>query len=128
MGCDNLCSVTPKVKDRFMLRDVTSQLDKYAILSKKCGTMMRDMAIIPEEPSKRKKYMSRGAIMINAFFDSSDSHIAEMIVKGTETGADNLERKMNECKARGCSDEAVSFCEGVIAFERSATGKMMDYM
>lgn len=128
MSCDNLCSVTPKVKDRFMLKDVTSQLDKYAILSKKCETIMRDMSVTPREPSAKKKYMARGAVMINTFFDGSDHHIAEIIVKGTSSGADSLERKMNECKARGCSAEAVDFCESVIAYERSAAGKMMDYM
>ena len=30
MGSENLCSVTPKIKNRFMLTNVTSQLNKYA--------------------------------------------------------------------------------------------------
>ena len=128
MGCENLCSVTPKITDRFMLKDVTSQLDRYASLSRKCSDIMRNMSVTPKEPSKKKKLMSRGAIMVNTMFDGSDAHIAEMIVRGTDMGADALERQVNDCKSCGCPSEAVDFCESVVEFERYASGKMMDYM
>ncbi len=127
MGSENLCTVTPKINDKFMLRDVTGQLEQYAEFTEKCEKLMRAGGISPKEPSVMKKVMSKGGIMMNLMTDSDEAHVAEMIVKGTNMGADQLETIMHECRREGCSDETLSFCRDVISFERRAAGEMTDY-
>ena len=127
MGSENLCTVTPQVHDKLMLKDITGQLENYSALSEQCAAMMHGISVTPREPSAMKKMMARGGIMMNTMFDRSERHIADMIVRGTNMGADTLERTMNECCAVGCSDGAASFCRDVIEFERRAADSMVEY-
>jgi len=71
--------------------------------------------------------MSRGGIELNTLFDSSDGHIAEMIVKGTKMGVEQLEHKLNDFRHKGSDEEAVSLCREIIAFEHREADKMLDY-
>ncbi|MCI9450319.1 MAG: hypothetical protein HFE30_08750 [Clostridiales bacterium] len=127
MGSENLCTVTSKVKDRFMLKEITGQLKDYANYSEKCAAMMNEMAIAPEEPSGMSKLMAKSGIKMNTLFDGSPEHIADMIVRGTSMGADTLERTMYECRRLGCSEDAVDLCKTVIGAERAAAGRMKDF-
>ena len=34
-GADNLCTVTPKITDRFVLTEVTSQIERYSEYAKR---------------------------------------------------------------------------------------------
>ena len=127
MASESLCTVTPKINDKFMLREVTGQLEKYAELTGRCERIMRDGGISPKEPSPVKKVMAKGGILVNMVADSGEAHVAQMIVDGTGMGADQLEKIMHECRREGCSADAVSFCRDVIEFERRAAGEMTDY-
>ncbi len=128
MGSENLCSVTPNVKSKLMLRDITGQIEKYAVYTSRCEDIMRGMGVTPKEPSAMKKLMSKGGIVMNTAFDNSDSHVAHMIVSGTDMGADQLAKTLRECKSMGCSAEAVSFCDEVLSFERDASSEMKSYV
>ena len=127
MGSDSLCDVTPKISDRFLLRNVTGQIGGYAELQSKCKALMDEHHVKPKKESPMKRAMAKGGIALNTAFDSSDAHIAEMIVKGTEMGADSLEKTMNVCKKHGVNENIVELCERVIKFERGAVGAMKDY-
>jgi hypothetical protein len=127
MGSDSLCDVTSKISDRFMLKNVTGQIGGYAELQSKCKALMDEHHVKPKKESALKRAMAKGGIALNTVFDSSDEHIAEMIVKGTEMGADSLEKTMNTCKKYGVSENIVDLCENVIKFERGASGAMKDY-
>ncbi len=127
MGMDNLCNVTPKIDDKFMLREVTGQLSRYAGYCEKCESLMHRMSIDPKSPSPVKRAMAKGGIIANTIVDDSDKHIAEMIVRGTHMGADELEKTMRTCRRDGCSEEAAAFCSGVIECERENAGRMTDY-
>lgn len=127
MGSNSLCDVTPKITDKFLLRDVTGQINRYAEFTDECEKIMRAESVTPKKESPMKRLMAKGGIMMNTLVDSSNAHIAEMIIKGTDMGADQLEKIMHTCKKQGCSSEAVSLCENVLNFERSAVGQMKDY-
>lgn len=127
MGSENLCTVTPRIRDKFMMKEITGQLENYSALSEQCGKLMREISIKPKEPSAMKKMMARSGIMMNTAFDKSERHIAEMIVRGTDMGADALETVMERCREAGCSESALSFCDDVIRFERRAADSMAEY-
>ena len=126
MGMDNLCSVTPKIDDKFMLREVTGQLSRYAGYCERCESLMLRMSVDPKKPSAMKRAMARGGIIANTLVDSSDKHIAQMIARGTAMGADTLERTMRSCRRQGCSEEAAALCSGVIDCQRESAGRMTD--
>ena len=127
MAKESLCDVTGKIDNKFMMKNVTGQLGGYAELEEKCERMMKENGVTPKKESAMKRLMAKGGIMLNTAVDSSDSHVAEMIIKGTDMGADTLEKAMHECKAKGCSSEASELCERVLKFERGASDAMREF-
>ena len=123
MGSENLATVTPKIRDKELLSSVTAQLEQYADFTNQTGRLLRRRKVKPEKPSMMKKAMSRGGIMMNTMFDSTDRHIAEMIAKGTKTGADQLEDKMLQFEARGCDPEVVDLCRDIVTYEAEEAAK-----
>lgn len=116
MGSENLVSVIPMIKDKFLLSNVTNQIEEYASYTRET------------EKQLIKKLMSRGGIAMNTMFDSSDSHIAEMIEKGTRMGLDSLVKKREEMSAVGCDSDALHLCGAIEDFERRETGKIKDFI
>ncbi len=127
MGSENLGTVVPKIKDKFMLTNVTCQMEKYSDYTARAASMLRKEAVRPEKISAMKKVMARTGIAMNTLFDSSDAHIADMIVKGTRMGADTLEKTLCRLERQGSDAEAVSLAKEVVAFERTEADKMTDF-
>ncbi|MBE6627166.1 MAG: hypothetical protein E7628_08335 [Ruminococcaceae bacterium] len=128
MGSESLSTVTPKIKDKFLLSNVTSQLEKYAEFTNKTESLMEKHSIKAKQPSLMKKLMTRGGIILNTAVDSSESHIAEMIERGTKLGAKQLEHKLCEFETKGAERDAVELCKSIVDFERTESDKMKDYM
>ncbi len=118
MGSENLATVVPRIKDGELMHNVTAQLEKYAELTNKTSDLLTKRNIKPKEPSMMKKMMSRGGIMVNTAIDPSDVHIAQMIAKGTQTGADQLELKFEQFRDRGCDKDVLNLCGEILDFER----------
>ena len=118
MGSENLAAVVPRIRDRGLMENVTSQLEQYADFTNRTAEMLSKRGVTAKEPTIMKKAMSRGGIMVNAMIDPSAEHIAQMIEKGTETGADQLQLKFEQFRDRGCDAEALSLCGDILAFER----------
>ena len=118
MGSENLATVVPKIRDKELMSNVTAQLERYADYTNKTANLLGKRSVKPKEPSAMKKIMSRGGIMMNTMIDSSDVHIAQMIAKGTETGADQLRLKYERFRDRGCDSDALTLCEDILEFER----------
>lgn len=127
MGSENLGTVVPKIKDKFLLTNVTCQLQKYSGYTEKAAAMLKHEAVKPAKPSAMKKFMSRTGIAVNTLFDSSDAHIADMIEKGTRMGADTLEKTLSRLERNGSSQDAVDLAREVVSFERTEANKMKDF-
>ena len=126
-GADNLVSVTPKIKDRFMLTEVTSQIERYSELAKKTEKMMRDRSLAPREPSLASRLVSRGAIAVGSFPGTGRADIAGMIARGENRDARRLGEKLEKCSREGCAPEVSSLCREAIGFELGGAEKMRDF-
>ena len=128
MGSENLASVIPMIRDKFLLTNVTSQIENYAAYTKETEKQLNKRAVKPKDPTMMKKIMSKSGIAVNTMFDSSDSHIAEMIEKGTRTGMEQLEDKQSELSKRGCDEDVYKLCSEIVEFERREINKIKDYI
>lgn len=128
MGSENLASVVPMIKHPALLTNVTAQIEKYADFTKRTEKLLNDRSVKPKEASIMKIIMSRGGIALNTAFDSSDGHIAEMIVKGTKTGVSDLEQTFEDMKKRGVDNDAAELCGEIIGFERQEADVVKDFI
>ncbi len=127
-GADNLVSVTPKITDRFMLTEVTSQIERYSELAKKTEKMMRDRSLAPREPSLVSRLASRGAIAVGSFPGTGRAEIAGMIARGENRDARRLGEKLERCSRVGCASDVASLCREAIGFELGGAEKMKDFL
>lgn len=127
MGSENLGNVVPMIKDKFLMTNVTCQMEKYSEYTMQACALLKQQAVKPAQPSAMKKLMSRTGIAVNTLFDSSDAHIADMIVKGTKMGADSLEKTLCRLEREGSDQNAVELARAVVAFERTEANKMKDF-
>lgn len=128
MGEENLSYIVPHVENKFMLSNITSQLENYAAFAKETKEQLEKRSVKPKKSGAMKKFMSRTGVAMNTMLDSSDSHIAGMIEKGTTMGLEQLEEKRAELEKRGCDGEVIKLCREITDYERRERDKIKDYL
>ena len=114
-------------QNRFLLRNVTCQMEQYSAYAEEAGTLLKHHGVIPEKRSAVKKLISRTGAQLNTLFDSSDRHVALLIEKGTELGADSLEKTVCRLENAGVEGDALSLARRVVEFERREENRMKDF-
>ena len=88
---------------------------KSAELLEKTEALMKERGLEAESISKMKELSVDMGIMMNTMFDSSDSHIAEMMVKGLEMGVVSLRKMLNENPPK--DEHLAALCTEVVNLE-----------
>lgn len=128
MGSEALVDVLPKVQDKFLRREITYQLEAYAAHTEKAVSLLGKYGIAPEKTSFMKSVMAKGGIALNTLLDSSDEHIAEMIHRGTDLGATQLNGVIDKLSRRGCAEPAMSLARTVVEFERTSAARAAGFV
>lgn len=127
MGSESLTNVLPKVRDKFLTREITFQLEEYAAHTRQAVSLMAEYGVEPAKTSLWKSLMTKGGIALNTLVDSSDRHIAEMIRRGTDFGAAQLSKTVDRLAYRGCDDHVVQFGRSVVDFERTGADRAGEF-
>ena len=127
MGSESLTTVTPYIKDKFLLSNVTSQLEKYAEFTIATEALLSKHGTTPEKTSPLKKAAAGVGVKLSASFDPTDKHVAQMIEKGTKKGAHQLESQLCESGFHTADREVVALCKAIIDFELEESDKIKDY-
>lgn len=86
MGMDSLSNVSEKVGDSNFKDDLLFQYDKYNEILNKVNSELKNYNDFPAELPPMQKVMGYVDIQVNTLSDKSNSHIAEMLIKGTNMG------------------------------------------
>lgn len=127
LGCENIAALVPMISDRFLMTNVTGQLEHYAELKSRAESAMEMYGVRPKKLSLYEKVRTRAGVMASTVFDSSDAHLAEMIERGTRRGADELERTMTSAGRGTCDEASMRLCRSVIDYERREADRVRDF-
>lgn len=127
VGSENLGNMVPKIKDKFLMRNVTGQMEQYSAYAEEASAMLKHRGVKPDKMSAMEKAMCRTGAALNTMFDSSDRHIANMIVVRTKMGADELETTLCHAEEMGAEGDAIALARCVVEFERLEENKMKDF-
>ncbi len=117
MGADAIIHLLPRVKEDALRSLMTQQLDGYEKYAARAGRELEELGGTPKEENILTRWSSRLAISFNAMMDSTTSHIAEMMVEGSNMGVTDMIKLLN---AYGASDQvaaATRLAREVVAFE-----------
>lgn len=123
MAMENINSVLSKVKGKSMITELTAQMETYGALSQRASKLMHERSIEPKEPGLMAKAMAKTGISINTMIDNTDSHIADMVAKGSNMGADSLSEAYAKHAVR-CDRQVADLCNEIIDYERQVSSKI----
>jgi hypothetical protein len=86
MGMDSISNVMPSVKDDNFKEILLSQYNKYNGLLNKVDTQLQKFDTLPKDLPAMQKAMGFIEVKLNTTSDNSISHIAEMMMQGTNMG------------------------------------------
>ena len=86
MGMDSISTISEKVGDGNFKDDLLFQYDKYNDILNKVNAELKNYNDFPSELPPMQKVMGYMDIQMSTITDKSNSHIAEMLIKGTNMG------------------------------------------
>ncbi len=128
MGADAIINLLPHVRDDGMRSAMTRQLDGYEKYASRAATHLEGEGITPKEENWFARLSARIGMAFNTMLDGSGSHIAEMMVEGSNMGITDLTKLLNHYEGVGDADEAVRLAHEVIGFEQHNLEVMKRYL
>ena len=83
MGMDSISTISEKVGDNNFKNDLIYQYNQYNDILNRVNTELQNFNDLPAELPPMQKFMGYMDIQISTITDKSNSHIAEMMIKGT---------------------------------------------
>lgn len=128
MGAEALLSLLPKVADSNMRRDLTAQLDGYEGYAKQAEQYLCEQGKEAKDAGVWQKMTAKVGIGVNTLMDSDTSHLAEMVIEGSNmniTASVKLLREYENCRV---SEKALRLCRDMIDFEQRNVDRMQNYL
>jgi len=110
-----------------MKQELLNEYDGYEKISGKIATLMVEYALTPKEPNPLKKAMLWSSIKVNTLTNNSNSHIADMMIKGTVMGINELIQILNQ-KETVLDEKITEIAKELLALEESYHEDMKKYL
>ena len=128
MGSEALLALLPKVADSGLRRDLTAQLDGYEGYAKRAEQYLCEQGGEAEDASLWKKVTTKVGIGVNTLMDSDTSHIAEMVIEGSNMNITDSVKLLREYENCHVSEKAMRLCRDMIDFEQKNVEIMQRYL
>ena len=96
IALQSISDLLPSLEEDDIRHELQEQYDGYEKVIGEISAFMAENGIEPKDISPFKKAMMWGGIKMNTIFDTSRTHIAEIMIKGTVMGITELMAMKNE--------------------------------
>ena len=119
MGMDSISTISEKVGDQNFKDDLAFQYDQYNEILNKVNDELKNYNDFPDELPPIQKAMGYMEIQMTSMTDKSNSHFAEMLLKGTNMGIIEGVKLKNQNpdadpKIKSILDEFIKFQENTV--------------
>ena len=128
MGADSIVNLLPKVEDTRLKSDMSVQLSGYEEFAARARKELQEMGVEAEEKGFMTKAMAKVGMEFNTMMDTSISHIAEMMIQGSNMGMIEMNKLLNTCERCDSEDGAVGLAREIVAFEEKNLERMKKYL
>ena len=108
MGIDAINILLPKIKKEDLKKELKDQCSEYQKLQAKANEAMSEYNVTPSKEKKMDQTMLWGSIQMNTLLDSSEQHIAEMMINGTTMGIIDMTKKLNELEQPKAKEKEIA--------------------
>lgn len=128
MGSDSIINLMPKVSGGELRDEMTAELNRYEDFAKQIADQLYDEGETPTEENIMTKMMSKVGMAMNTMMDSTDSHIAQMMIEGATMGVTENTKLLRKYENKGCSEKSMSIAKETIKFMEDTVERMKAYL
>lgn len=115
MGADSIINLLPKVKDDALRSAMTMQLDGYEKYAARAARELERHDVEAKEEGLMVRMSARMGMAINTMISASTSHIAEIMIEGSNMGITDMIKLINNYDT--VDSEAVRLAREIVGFE-----------
>ena len=98
IAMQSISDLLPEVRDEGIKKELEEEFKGYETHIDAVSDFMKENGIEPKDINVFKKAIMKGSIKMKTIFDDSKNQIADMMLKGTVMGINELSQMMNEKK------------------------------
>lgn len=126
MGQESIRLLLPKVSSARFRSDLQTQNNQYAQTAQEADDALKAKGRCPQEPGEGKKLMLRMSVMANTMCNQETSHLAEMMIQGSNMGIISLTKVLNTCP--GVQNPAVELAQRTLQQEEDNINRLKVYL
>ena len=126
MGADAIIDLLPRVRHNALRSAMTLQLDGYERYASRAAKGMRERGAEAKEERLVVRMGAKMGIAFQTMLSVTTSHIAELMIEGSNMGITEMTKLINNYKSREC--EATELAREIIAFEQHNIELLKEYL
>ena len=119
-------TITPKVYDDGLALQLSRQALKYSAIHNKAVDGILEDRAMPYPANAVKDAMLTGGIHMNTMFDTSSSHIAELVIQGSNRGLTSMWKTLNQYGE--ASGKSMEVAKELMNFEEKSIEILKKYL
>lgn len=128
MAEDSIINIMPRVTEETLKNALTVQISIYSAFSSRAAKHLAELGVKPQEESMMTKMGAKCGMLMNTLKDSTQEHLAQMLIEGTTMGIGELLRVIRDAQNNGISGEPLKLAEDVLAYEEQVVEDMKGYL
>lgn len=126
MGLKAIHALSEKVMDDELTRQLDRQAVKYGELNNRAGKRLVEENEEQYRGSKLQDMMLTGSIEASTMFNTSNSHVAELMIQGSNRGITDMYKVLKHNERANA--ETVEFAKELMDFEEKSVQLWRDYL
>lgn len=127
MGISSLKKLREVLESNDMQQELSEELKNYKSIYDKASRINENLHGDRTPVCMMQKFMAKMGIKMNVMMDKSDSHIAEMLIQGTNMGIIELNKILN-ANPDYSNEEILSILKELLQFEENRINKLKAYL
>ncbi|MBQ3063369.1 MAG: hypothetical protein IJC99_01010 [Clostridia bacterium] len=115
MGSESIIDLLPRVQNNALRSAMTLQLDGYERYAATAAKALQKRDVVAKEENLMVRMGAKIGIAFNTMLSVTTSHIAELMIEGSNMGITDMTKLLNNYKS--ADSEATRLAREIVAFE-----------
>ncbi len=127
VALQSISDVMPEIENEALRNEIHDEYEGYEKFITELTSYMKEKGYEIKDIGNMKKVMMWSAIKMNTAFDSTHSHIAEIMIKGTVMGITELTKIINETECL-TDEKALEYAKRLLALEEEYEERLKKHL
>ena len=127
IALQSISDVMPEIENEDLRAEIQSEYEGYEKFISELTGYMKEKGYEIKDIGNMKKVMMWSAIKMNTAFDSTHSHIAEIMITGTVMGITELTKIINETKCL-TDEKAMDYAKRLLELEEEYEKRLKKHL